>query len=195
MSPLRPWGHHTARNDTGDVNIAGITPGIFRSLPRKNTQQLIHKIETGLILWMGRAYVFLGNQQKNARCDSALNGARSHFDVCVAWWVQCGQYCCCNGIFTFYFASLLIGCLVSMGPYKRQVSKSDPPTSAKCEKHDEMQFDLSWKQCFAGQPPTIEWCFVPPGGKSLFCVCDEFFFLMRCPNTKNVNLCCVFLHA
>ena len=36
--------------------------------------------------------------------------------------------------------------------------------SVKYEKHDEMQFELSWIQFFEGQPPTIEWSIFLPGG-------------------------------
>ncbi len=44
------------------------------------------------------------------------NGTRSHFDARIAWCVQCGHFCCCNGIFTSQFASLVALCPVWTRP-------------------------------------------------------------------------------
>ena len=57
----------------------------------------------------------------------------------------------------------------------------------KCEKHDEMQFELSWRQLFEGQPPTIGLSFHLEAKTSNFGPCSG--------NTMRDQLGCTYLDS
>ncbi len=64
----RPVLTNAKKNDAEAISVwpglkDGITPGVLRPLPRKNTLRLIHKIEPVWILWMSRSTFLPSNQR------------------------------------------------------------------------------------------------------------------------------------
>ncbi len=89
---------------------------------------------------------------------------------CLICWFHCTSCLICWFHSTFCLSvagcvPLPVLCCWYFGGWQN-FTANHSSTSAKYEKHDEIQFELSWTQLFEGQPPTIQWYIFLCGGQN-----------------------------